>query len=231
MAGRAALARQGYADARGYFTNLINDVRCPTNLLPAAYYALGDTYLEQDPEPGATNTLDRFAKAIPVFDAIRKNYPSSSLVPLALGKIANCHLQLGLEDPARYLAAATNYLEVMSLPAADVATRSQAEIGLAIVREKQGEQLKTAAEKSVLLKEALEHCLTVFYQRNLRPGEEADSFWRSQSGLEAARLAESFQLWSQAANLYQSLMDSYPPLQTTLTNKLARARARAAAIR
>jgi len=222
-AGRAAAARQGYADAISYFTNLLNDVQCPPDILAQAYFALGDTYTLQPPKD-STNTLARFGEAINAYVAITNNFPTNRLLPLALGAIANCHLQLATEEPWRYDAAITNYQAILDMPAADLGTRSEAKVGLGIVLEKQA--ALRPADSPALLHQALNHYLDVLYGKNRRPNEPPDPTWPGKAGLEAARLAESLRMWDQAARVYTRLLELYPPWHELVDKKLARVKER-----
>jgi uncharacterized protein (DUF1778 family) len=47
--------------------------------------------------------------------------------------------------------------------------------------------------------------------KNLRENETADPFWVKKAAEEAARLAESQQLWEVAARLYRRLIDELAP--------------------
>ena len=104
----------------------------------------------------------------------------------------------------------------------NVSTRSQAEVGLAVVLETQA--LKQSGEtRNTLLQSALDHYLNVLYQKNLQEGEVPDPFWIKKAGLEAGRLAEALQLWTQARKIYEGLLESLPVLRPLLENKILKA--------
>ena len=74
MAGRAAVARQGYADAIQYFTNLTFDLNCPPGLKAQALFEYGDATARL--ESADTN------KPLANFEeAIRISANSSSSIP------------------------------------------------------------------------------------------------------------------------------------------------------
>jgi TolA-binding protein len=223
MAGRAAVARQGYGEARrDYFVWLINNAPpVRPSLAAQAYFAVGDTYIAE-PATDQTNLLAKYALAINAFEGLIKTYTNSPLVPLAKGKIASCYL--AVQDTARYEDAAVLYREIMVATNVELQARSEAEVGLGLVLEKQAEK-KSGAERKALLDDALQHCLNVFYGLNRRGNEPPDNFWVSKAGLEAARLAESdaLQMWSQAAKLYARLIDTFPPLRGLLEKRLENA--------
>jgi TolA-binding protein len=227
-AGRAAVARQGYANARDYFYWLITNgppvvptSDIPPDLVAQAYFALGDTLRLQPVKEGA-DPLDRFSEAINAYEMIRRNFPTNQLVPAVLGVIANCHLQLATDsEPWRYEAAITNYQEILSLPNASLAVRSEAEVGLGLVLERQASSTnRPATDRPLLLERARNHYLNVLYGKNRRPGEPPDPIWPGKAGLEAARLAESLRMWERAARVYARLMELYPPWRDMLQRKL-----------
>ena len=230
-AASAALARPSFDDAIAYYTNLINsassDSNCPPRIIAEAWFAYGDTVIQR-PTPERANPLERFERAITVFGRIVQDFPTNALVPLALGRIADCHFQLGgTNDPTRYGQAFTNYSAVMNWPQLGAGPRSEAEVGLAAVMEKQA-ALKSGAERAKLLADALNHCLNVFYGKNLRPGESGHPVWTYKAGSDAARIAEAMQRWRPAFEIYRGLlaMPVFPSLRPSLEKKLEMAKSR-----
>jgi len=109
-------------------------------------------------------------------------------VPRAWGRVADCYLQLGT---AEGYDSATNYYSAVLTNAADVATRSMAEVGLGVALEAMAKSASAPAELAPLLDAAFNHYTTVFYEKNIRDGETADPFWIEKSGLAASKLAEA----------------------------------------
>jgi hypothetical protein len=193
-------------------------------LVARAYFALGDCVIEE-PEPGDRKLDD----AKTAFANLMQNFPQSGEALLARGKLADCYYQSAALDPAgaaeAYASAAQGYLELIKAPA-DVATRSEAEVSLAAVREKQAARSE-GIEATRLLDEALKHYLNVFHGGNLtREGENASPFWANRAGIEAARLAETMALPERAANIYQSLATNFPASATAFRARAAQLRAR-----
>ena len=217
MAGRAAFARQAYTDAEGYFTNLVNDRSCPAELLAEAFFAYGDTLTLQAENPPR---LQKFSEAREAFSRIPQLFPGSPLVPAAQGRIADCYLQLASQDPKLYDAAAEGYRAAMKSP--DVSVRSQAEVGLGKVLEKQA-ALRQPPENKPLLVEARDHYLNVFNGSNLDGDDKPSAFWVKEAGFAAARLAEDQQEWQVAAKIYRRLAKLLPPVQDMIAKKLERA--------
>jgi hypothetical protein len=135
-----------------------------------------------------------------------------------LGQEADCLLQ-----SRDYESASNAYRQVVESSQADVKTRSLAQLGLGAVLEKQA-QSAADPQQTVLLQGTLNHYLDVFYGKHLRPGEQPDPFTMSRAGLEAGRLAETLHLWSQAANVYRRLQDTFPALAARTEKNLRRAR-------
>ncbi len=219
MAARTAFLRQGYADARGYLTNLLQDPRCPPAFVPEALFVLGEVFVEQR-VTDSTNALQNFAEAINAFTTITQQYPTNRLEPLAWGRIGDCHLQLGIQYPKSYESASNAYTKVIesNLPEVPVSARNQAEAGLAIILEKQAEG-RPPSEQAALLNLALDRYLNVVYGKNLG-GKLPDPFWLKMAGLAAGRLAESLNRRQEAIRLYQRLMIDLPSLRSIWAKKL-----------
>ncbi|MBG86196.1 MAG: hypothetical protein CMO80_04770 [Verrucomicrobiales bacterium] len=211
-AGRAAFAGGLYADATNAFIRLINDPGCPEELKPSIWMAIGDTSLragfEADPYGGAINAYQR----------VTNSYPNHRLSPYALGKIGNCHLQLFEQDPAnpdptRLDRATEAYRLCMTYPNAESLARTKAEMGLAVVLEKQG---KT--------EEAMQHFANVFYEKNLRPGEPIDFMQIQEAGYAIAQAMEQKGEFTDVQNVYRRLQQMFPSIRSVMAQRIQRAR-------
>lgn len=219
MAGRSAFARQGFKDAADYFRSVINNEKCPPEIAVEAWFALGDTLIEQgsvDP----VKKLDQFKEAVVVFNRITQIYPTNRLATIALGRLGDCYLHLAQENPENYMKAIEYYQKVIASNA-DVSTRSQAETSLGIVYERLA-QLKLPNEKGQFIKQALEHYLNVVYGRNLKVDhhEQPDIFWIKKAGLNAISLLESIQQWEQLINLCNRLKPLMPSMSDYFSKKI-----------
>ena len=213
MAAKAAFFRQGWSDARGYLTPLVDDPQVG----PEAWFMLGDIELA-DPSSDATNRFAKFEEAIKRFQRVTNFYSSSPLAPLAMGKIANCHFQLAAMNTNRYEMATNQYFQLLSIRT-DVATRSQAEVALGHVLEKMAEHRANSAE---LLNAALAHYLNVVYGKRLQKGEDPDPFWMSRAAMAAGTLAvERLQRFEEAERLYLAMMQTLPSLNAVWEKRLA----------
>jgi tetratricopeptide (TPR) repeat protein len=218
MAGRAAVGRQGWNDAKAYFTSLWNN----TNGLPKGpgtdvrYQALFEygRALMQESNPAETNQLANCEQAIKVFGLICDNYATNRLAVRAWLEKGNCYLQWALTR--QQYDALTNaldaYQRVLNSPLSDVDSRSEAKVGLALTLEKWASQ-KTGKEQTELLKQALNHCLDVVYGNSnvLHDSEQPVALWMNEAGLRAFRLADSLGEWSQEVHLYERLTNSVWP--------------------
>ena len=221
-AGRAAIMRQGYDDAIGYFLSLINDKQCPAPLVAETFFAYGDALIGKPAAADSTNALARFVTALETFRKIPQLYPASPLVPRALGRMADCHVQLASQDARHYTNALEFYEKAMNAPLADVATRSQAEVGLALVLVKQAQM--QAAPDPERLNSALDHYLNVFFGKNLHDNETPGPLWVKEAGFAAAKILETQKRWGEAINVYQRLQPLLPSLRPLLDKKIKSAR-------
>lgn len=229
MAGRAAVARQSYRIAREHFDWIITngplhvaDSPISPGVAAQAYLLRGDTFLAEPPRPGS-NPLDSFGEAITAYAKVAEQFPTNELAPLAWGRIGDCQLQLATQDPRRYLLAAEAYRRVIN-SGASASARSMAEVGLAVVFEKQTPALPEASQADSR-NQALSHYLEVFYGKNLRDGETADPYWVKRAGLAAIDLAESLQRQDLAIGLCQRLMTELPPLRPRLEKRVSQLQA------
>jgi tetratricopeptide (TPR) repeat protein len=222
MAGRAAIARQSWLDAIGYFTNLTSDLNCPVELKVQALFAYGDA-LRRSQVTDTNNPLVNFEEARRVFAKVHDLNSTNAAAARAWGEIGDCGLQLAVQDPRQYSAASNAFQQAVDAPAADVATRSQALIGLGLVAERLAER-QAGSDAKRLLKQAQDYYLDVFYEKHLRAGERSDLFWLKRAGLEAERLAETLQEWPQAVRLSERLSELLPPLKSSLEKKIEKAR-------
>jgi TolA-binding protein len=226
MAGRVAVGRRDYPAAIEHFTNLTLNPKCPKELKLQALFAYGDALRLLS--PGETNKTANLELAIQVFSTVQQENPGTASAALAWGEIGKCYFQLATYDARNYEAASNAFHQVVSSPQAGFAARCQAKVGLGKVAEAQAGQ-KTGNERVALLKEALNDYLDAFfYEKILREGEQPDWYWVKSAGLEAARLAESLEEWSQALSVCRSLQKLLPPLEASLEKRIARAQERLA---
>jgi TolA-binding protein len=229
MAARSAFFRQGYDDARSYLTNIIQDPKCPADLLPEAWFALGDVFVEQ-PIVGNTNVVHNFTEAAKVFQRIVNQFPNSRIAPLAMARRGDCHAQLAAHYPESFGVALESYRAVIAQkpPAVPVLAHNRAEVGLALLL-KRSSETKPPDEKQALLKQALNHLLNVVYGTNLN-GEAPDPFFLKMAGMEAGRVAEALGEDSAALELYRRLIEQAPSMRTFWEGRIASLRQRIAGV-
>lgn len=218
-AGRAAYERDSFKDATNYFNELVtqaNADRVPKDIQAQAFFALGDTYIKAS-QAGQPIADDPFGDAIIAFGRITNStlFPDSQLAARAMGRIGDCLLQrAGKTQELKQLElSAEAYRRAMTWPGAEAETRSLAENGLGIVREKQARAT-----------DALDHWSNVFYQKNLTPGERPSLEQIKVAGGHLGRLREERQEWAQAIAIYESMQRLFPPLRNALQLKINRAR-------
>lgn len=204
MAGRAALGRLEFDDAIDHFTSFTSDSNCPVALRVQGLFAYGGALMLWPPAPTSTNKLANVEEARRIFGFVVQLYPTNELVAAAYGEIGNCELNLATKDSAYYNMASNSYRQAMTYPAASVAVRSQAQVGLAAVLEKQAALAGVGAAD--LLKQGRENCLDVYFGKQLRENETPDLFWQREAGMKAARFSESLNEWRQAIELYRDML-------------------------
>lgn len=223
MAGRSAMGRQGYDNAEAYFLKLMGQTNCPPQLDPKDWYSLdaqawfayGDVLMQQ-PSSDTNNPLANFKLAIQYFDYVCKQYGGSEQAALAWGEIGNCYLQLATQSPQYYSDATNAYAQVMASPSAEVAARSQAQLGVGMVYEKLAAQTNGVSQ-AALLQTALDNYLDVFFGNNLHDGETADPFWVKEAGLDSLPLVET--LGTGDPNKFIDQMETLLPEQKALLEK------------
>ena len=184
MAGRAAVARQGYSDALSYFSKLAADTNCDIQLRFQATFAHGAALMLMD-STDTNNPLANFQLATNDFSQVCLLNPTNELGAMAWIEIGKCNLQL-----TNYDAATNACAQVVNSPFADIAARSQAQIGLGLALEKKADAA-AVGDQSALRELALQNFLNVFYENNLRDDEQADEFWTREAGLQALPLIEA----------------------------------------
>lgn len=212
-AAESARRRQSAASAREQFLELLNDRTTPTQLLPQAYLALGETHV-QTPEANDATPVEPYRRALEAFTAAAQ-FTNSPVSIAALGRMADCHLQLATQSTNSYAKADELYRRIIASPKADLSTRSKASVGLGVVSEKLA-ALQPAAAAKPLLEAALNHYLDVVNGTLSRPGEVPDPWWLKEAGREAGRLLESAGRWREASTLYDRLASELPALKATL---------------
>lgn len=188
MAGRAAMGRQDYKAAKDYFISLAADTNCPPQLAADAWFAIGDVYM-QWPSADPGNPLTNYWQAVSYFQVLIQQYPGSEQAALAYGEMGDCYYQLGGQSPHFYSDATNAYAQVIASPVAEVAARSQAQLGTGMVYEKLA--ALDPASQTALLQGALNNYLDVFFKKNLHDGEGFDPAWVSRAGLRALPLMET----------------------------------------
>ena len=132
MAGRAAVARQGYSDAIAIISARWK--RTPIVLMDLrvqAAFAHGIALMRMD-STVTNDPLHNFSEATNEFASIIQLNPTNEAAARAWGEIGDCNLQL-----ANYDAATNAYAQVLNTNVqANISLRSQAQVGIGMVLEK-----------------------------------------------------------------------------------------------
>ncbi len=212
MAGRAAVGRLGYSDAIGYFTGLTGDTNCPPELDVQARFDWGSALMRMD-STDTNNPLANYEQAASIFKTVCQSYPTNEWGALACGELGDCYLQL-----TNYDAATNAYAQVFNSSSANISARSQAQIGFGLTLEKKAAQA-LGDNQTKLRQLALDNYLDVFYETNLRDGEQADSFWLKKAGLQALDVMQALQEWPQMDKFFDRLEEKLPQLKDSLEKK------------
>jgi tetratricopeptide (TPR) repeat protein len=207
MAGKAALAHQAVEDARQYFSDLVKDTNAPPALASQGWFALGDTIFQQFQANPTNQTY--LNDAIAALSRLTNGAPTNPIAVEALGRLGDYygHWADIKSDPGVYAKVIELYGAIASFPASNVsvAVRSQAEVGLGVI-----------AEKQHLPQQALEHYCKVLYGYD---PNHFDPYWLDRAGEFAARLCEDQQQWDQAVRIYKRVIDAVPALRPVLEKK------------
>ncbi len=207
MAGRAAVARQGFGEARKEFTRLINDGDTPAQMKLDAHFALGDLTMLELGEEGLNAATNSF------FNVVQAG-PTNAVAARAWGRIGDSCLSVSSKFPGRRADALMAYGKAIAVTGSvPAAVRTQARVGLAKVLE---QQARGSADREKLLNEAVNHLLTVVYGKHLQPGQTADAHWRAQSGLMAMDLLSQLENPMGALEICNLLIKEYPSMQKGL---------------
>jgi TolA-binding protein len=213
MAGRAAMGLPSYKDARDHFTSLTSDTNCPADLNVQALFEYGNVLMLED-SPDTNNPLANFQTAASVFNQICERYPTNELNAQAWIAIGKCDLQLTNYDGATNACA-----QAFNSPYADIAARSQAQIGFGLALEKKAD-LAAGGGQTRLRQLALDSYLDVFYATNRRDGEVAADFWVKKAGLSALPLVEALGV-GDPDKFFIHLEELFPQLKDSLEKKKA----------
>jgi tetratricopeptide (TPR) repeat protein len=218
-AGRAAAANQELADARIYFSALVNDTNTPVQLAQQSIFALADIAFQQflaNPL-NETNLTD----AIAAVSKLTNSAPTNAISIEALGRLGDYYMQYAnlKADTNVYAKAAQMYSTVLSFPAtaSSISARSQAEVGLGLIAEREG-----------LPDQALAHYSHVLYGYD---PNHFDAYWVESAGEGIARICETRHQWDQAVNTYRRVLEAVPSLRPALEKRIESAQSQADAAR
>ena len=219
MAGRTAMERQGYAEARELFLKLINDGQIKTNspsIHIEASFALGDlTMLELGSE--VQNQIEKLTESTNAFHRLIEMAPTNAVAARAWGRIGDCCLMVSGDLPDYHARAKAAYEKSLAVTGpVPVGVRNQAHVGLAQALE---QQASAGQERNQLRREAVVHLLAVFYGRHLKPGEKLDLYWRRQSGLISQRLLTDLGSFDQALQICAELKKDFPGMRPGLKDR------------
>ena len=167
--------------------------------------------------------MANYEEAIRVFGTLLPAAATNPIAVLAWGEMAKCYHQMGNASNAIFC-----FSQVVTSAVANVAARSEAQVGIASVFERLAQPGTGDAEQR-LLRQALSHLEEVVYQSNLSPDDHPNLFWVKKAGLEAWPLLERLRDWDHAEKLYLRLQELVPVSRATFQRKIDQAREKRAA--
>ncbi len=210
MASRASFRQNKIPQTINYLEALSDEIKEKETVSPnfkaEVELSLGDALFEQGrQDTGAQDEL--IGQARLRFATVSALHEGSRLAAIGYGRYADASYFL-----KKYPEAIESYERVINdFAEADISIRSQAEVGLGMVYERQAEQDSARADN--LQKKALEHYLNIVYWKNLRTNELPDPFWLEEAGIKAGLLVEARQDHDTGIKLYQRLAELLPSLR------------------
>ncbi|MCS1407531.1 MAG: Outer membrane protein assembly factor BamD [Verrucomicrobia subdivision 3 bacterium] len=210
MAGRATFRQNKFEETIQYLKNLNNSIRedesVAISFKQEVEINLGDAYFENS-KRNTEDPTSQIPMALFHYSNVSVLEDSNRLHAIARGRFGDAlYFRSAFED------AIAPYTDVIKHSEADITTRSQAEVALGMVLDRQAEQVTGAASAS-LRNKALQHYLNIVYLRNLRDGEVPDPYWLKEAGLKASALVEAEQDFETGIELYERLAELLPPLR------------------
>ena len=216
MAGRSAMARQGFGEARKEFTRLINDNDAQARMKSDAHFSLGDLTML---EIGITlpNAIEKLTDATNSFYNVVQANPTNSVAARAWGRIGDCCLLASAKEPGYREHARLAYEKAIGITGPlPVAVKSQSRLGLAKVLERQA---RSGAEREKKLSEAVSYLLEVVHGKHLQQDEVSDAYWRGRSGLMAMDLLSQLGKPKEALELCYLMIKDFPAMKTGLEDR------------
>lgn len=219
MAGRAALARQGFEDARKIFQDLLNDQALDRQNRVEATFALGDLTMVELGGVDEGALLGKLTQSTNAFHEIIQESPTNSVAARAWGRIGDGCLLISKTQPGYLLHAEIAYRQSLAISGeTSPEVRSQSHLGLAYTLERGA----TGTGLEEKLNSAADHAMTVFYGRHLEAGERNSAYWQTQGGLMAIRILERLKRFQEAIGLCDELAQQYPGMTAGLAARKKR---------
>ncbi len=222
LASQAALARGSSTNAIQYLLELLNDPLTPEPERASGYFYLGEARLAALP-PGTNAPMAGFAEALEAFTGAAR-FTNQPVVVAAWGRMAYCQLQLAAQSPLALSRAVELFQRILESPAADVASRAKALVGMGSACERMASG-KGPAEAAEFSERALKNYLDVVLGSGfLRPGESVPPRLLEEAGVAAGQLLEERRRFVEADGLYDRLGRELPALKPVWDARRERAR-------
>jgi len=235
MAGRAALARDGYDDARKSFVSLLNDTNVSETERIQATFALGDlTMIDLKVSPAdasleAKKILEkRIHYSTNAFYSLIQPVKTNIVAARAWGRIGDVSLMVARGREAYYAHAKNAYQESKAILEKNIKTISapsdlddilnQTLMGLAYCAERAAVD-KGAEVRKAALEEALNNVIDVYNDSYGSPVKKQNLYWRAQSGTVAIRILKELKQYDKAIVKCRELEIVFPQARVELQGK------------
>ncbi|MBI60783.1 MAG: hypothetical protein CMO79_00005, partial [Verrucomicrobiales bacterium] len=237
MAGRAAMVRQGYDDAKKSFVALINnkDVSAPERI--QATFALGDLImfeLKSSPvnSPQAEKIQnEKIHQSTNTLFGLTQIVQTNRVAARAWGRIGDISLMVARKRESHYAHAKVAYEKSRSISEQQLINLSgagdyddilyQALMGLAYCSDRS--TIGSAGEiRKVALEDALKNVTDVYQDSYGHPTKKINLYWRGQSGVMAIRFLTELDRYDDALRKYDELETLFPNMRPFFKEKKQR---------
>ena len=228
MAGRAALVRQGYDDARKSFVALLDSKDVSDSDKIRATFALGDlTMIELKASPAGlreTDTIrvDSIHQSTNAFFSLTQISQTNIVTARAWGRIGDVSLMVAQDRNPYYVHAniayeksreiLENILKSMAGPSDVDDILNQSLMGLAYCADRSSSG-KEAKIRKPALENALRKVIDVYDNSYGEPGKKVNMYWRAQSGVVAIRFMTELGQYDDALQKCRELEKLFPGMQ------------------
>ena len=237
MAGRAAMVRQGYDDAKKSFVDLINDKDVSSPERIQATFALGDLIMFElrsspvnSPEAEKIQN-EKIHQSTNTLFGLTQIVQTNRVAARAWGRIGDISLMVARKRESHYAHAKVAYGKSRSISEQQLRGLSvagdyddilyQALMGLAYCSDRS--TMGSVGEiRKVAFEDALKNVTDVYEDSYGHPAKKINLYWRGQSGVMAIRLLIELNRYDDALRKYDELEILFPNMRPFFKEKKQR---------